>query len=420
MFFPEKSLAYKIYYCYIVLVGTLILLLNLPPTDALRWPLVFFVLLQASAELLRVPLPRGHGNVSVGFALDLAMIIIFGPAAAAWAAFVAVGLTFVLQPQRKALWYRALFDSLQFPMVIVLSGYAYLTLGGRVAEVRLPGDLWPLFGSAAVYLLLNVLLVTIAVSLSQKISFRASYLTNMLWALPNYLALAPLGLLLAVVYLNMGVLGVLLLAVPLLLARHTFLLYIRMREQHLGTIRALVRAMEAKDSYTRGHSERVAEYSVLIGQELRLREDTLEKLEAVALLHDIGKIGIPEPVLNKPGRFTPEEFDVMRKHPAVGAEIVNNIQFVSAYADVVRYHHERLDGNGYPNGRTGEDICLATRIVAVADAFDAMTSGRPYHEPKNIRQAVAELERCCGTQFCVDVTTALVRVLRRRGEELGK
>lgn len=415
MSFQKKSLAYKVYFFLIVLSGALFLLFNLPSRAVLGWTLLFFVLLQVGAEVLRVSLPRGHGNVSVGFALDLAMIIIFGPAAAAWASFVSVALLFVVE-RRWAGWYRVLFNALLFPLVVGLSGHVYLALGGQPGTVRLPGDLLPLFACLAAYLLLNVLLVTIVVALSQKISFRGSFLTNMLWALPNYLALAPLGLLLAALYLNIGIGGVLLLAVPLLLARHTFLLYIRMREQHLGTIRALVRAMEAKDSYTRGHSERVAEYSVQIGQELRLREDTLEKLEAVALLHDIGKIGIPEPILNKPGRFTPEEFDVMRCHPAVGAEIVKNIQFVSAYADVVRYHHERLDGSGYPNGRTGEEICLATRIVAVADAFDAMTSGRPYQPPKPVRKAVQELELCCGTQFCHEVTAALVRVLRRRGE----
>lgn len=416
MSFKNEPIALKIYILFIIVpAGALFLLLNLPPAAALGWPLLFFVLLQTGAENLKVQLPRGRGAVSVGFALDLAMILIYGPAVAAWVSAVSVVVFFVLQ-RNWTRWYQALFNALLFSLVVGAAGYAYLALGGQPGTVRLPGDLLPLFGSAATYLLLNVLLVTIVLALWQKISFRGSFLTNMLWALPNYLALAPLGLLLAALYLNIGIGGVLLLAVPLLLARHTFLLYIRMREQHLGTIRALVRAMEAKDSYTRGHSERVAEYSVQIGQELRLREDTLEKLEAVALLHDIGKIGIPEPILNKPGRFTPEEFDVMRCHPAVGAEIVKNIQFVSAYADVVRYHHERLDGNGYPNGRTGEEICLATRIVAVADAFDAMTSGRPYQPPKPVRKAVQELELCCGTQFCHEVTAALVRVLRRRGE----
>jgi putative nucleotidyltransferase with HDIG domain len=415
MSFQKEPLAFKFYLSLIATAGILYLFFNLPPAAALGWPLLFFVLLQLGAENLKVSLPRGQGAVSVGFALDVAMVVLFGPAVAAWVSSFSVAALFVLQRHRTR-WYRALFNMMQLPLVVGLAGYTYLALGGRAGSIRLPGDLAPLFGSASAYLLLNVLLVTIAVALSQKISFRASYLTNMRWALPNYLALAPLGLLLAVVYLNMGVLGVLLLTVPLLLARHTFLLYMKMREQHLGTIRALVRAMEAKDRYTRGHSERVAEYSVLIGQELRLREDTLEKLEAVALLHDIGKIGIPETVLNKPGRFTTEEFDVMRSHPATGAEIVKNIQFISSYAEVVRYHHERMDGHGYPNGRAGEEICLATRIVAVADAFDAMTSGRPYHEPKTLSQAVAELERCSGTQFCAEVTVALVRALRRRGE----
>lgn len=416
MSFSKEPVALKIYLSLIVVAGLVFLSVNFPEIGKLGWPFLFFILLHVAFENLEIPLPHGHGYVSVGFALDVAMIILFGPAATAWANVIVCVSDLKLLRELRGKYHRIFFNISQLALSTGLAGHVYLLLGGEVGRVRLAADLLPLVGSVAVYLALNVVSVALVISLSQKVSFRSVFLTNMRWALPNYLALAPLGLLLAVVHLNMGIVGVLLLTIPLLLARHTFILYMDMRNQYLDTIKALTRAIDAKDHYTHGHSERVAEYAVLIGQELRLREDFLEKLEAVAFLHDIGKIGIPEPILNKPGRLSEEEFDQMRDHAVIGAEIIQNIKFVSEYADVVRHHHERVDGYGYPNGMPGTEMSLGTRIVAVADAFDAMTSERPYHRPKTLVEAVDELQRCCDTQFCRDVTDALVRVLRRRGE----
>lgn len=201
-----------------------------------------------------------------------------------------------------------------------------------------------------------------------------------------------------------------------MVARHTFLLYIDMRNQYISTIKALTKAIDAKDHYTHGHSERVSEYAVLIGQEMKLPEDFIEKLEYLGLMHDIGKIGIPEVILNKPSKLSDDEFNLVRSHSAVGAEIISNIKFIGEYADIVRHHHERIDGRGYPDRLTGDKISLGAKIIGVADSFDAMTSNRIYSAAMSKEDAVEELRRCCNAQFCQDVVNAFIKVLQRRGE----
>jgi putative nucleotidyltransferase with HDIG domain len=225
-----------------------------------------------------------------------------------------------------------------------------------------------------------------------------------------------LGVLIAAVFNSMGIPGILLLIVPLMVARHTFIMYMDMRNQYISTIKALTKAIDAKDQYTRGHSERVAKYSVWIAEELHLPEDYIEKLEYIALMHDIGKIGVPEHILNKPSRLSDEEYWLVMKHAAVGAEIISNIKFIGEHADIVRHHHERVDGRGYPDGLKEEQISLGAKIIGVADAFDAMTSERIYRAPLTKEEAVAELKRCSNTQFSEEVVQAFLKVLRRKGE----
>ena len=183
------------------------------------------------------------------------------------------------------------------------------------------------------------------------------------------------------------------------IAIENFNLYDNLQQAYLETIRALVQAVEAKDAYTRGHAERVARYSVAIGEELNLDRDYLENIQVAAILHDIGKIGIPEKVLTKPGRLTEEEFMVMKGHPLRGQEILKPVKFAQEIIAGVYYHHERLDGLGYPSGLKGEQLPLIARILAVADAFDAMTSNRPYRSSLSYQYALEELVRCSGGQF---------------------
>lgn len=187
------------------------------------------------------------------------------------------------------------------------------------------------------------------------------------------------------------------------------------------TLKALVQALETRDFETHGHSERVVTFSLRLGYELGLEKEKLRDLELGALLHDIGKIGVPDAILRKPAKLNEDEWAKMKLHPLHGQKILRSIRFLEGAACVVGQHHERWDGEGYPNGLRGEEIDLGARIFAVVDAFDAMISDRVYRRGRPYDEALAELEKCAGTQFdplVIDAFRAIPRedweILRRR------
>jgi putative nucleotidyltransferase with HDIG domain len=183
------------------------------------------------------------------------------------------------------------------------------------------------------------------------------------------------------------------------------------RSAYVGAIRALAAALDARDPYTAGHSERVSALSLQIGQQMQLSETELDVLKLGALLHDIGKIGISDAVLRKPAQLTPAEFEQIKRHPALGARILQQVPFLAPHISIVELHHERPDGQGYPFGLSGNDIPLAARIVHVADAFDAMTSARAYRPARRVLEAIAELQRHSGTHFDPASVDALIAAL---------
>ena len=182
---------------------------------------------------------------------------------------------------------------------------------------------------------------------------------------------------------------------------------------YLGAVRALAAALDARDPYTAGHSERVSYLSVAIGEEMKLDADMKETLRLGALLHDIGKIGVPDEVLRKAAPLTAAEFETIKTHPTAGARILKSIPFLAPHIPIVELHHERPDGLGYPYGLRGDEIPLAARIVHVADAFDAMTSARAYRSGRIPVEAIVELRRCIGTDFDGPSVEALVAALPR-------
>jgi putative nucleotidyltransferase with HDIG domain len=189
-------------------------------------------------------------------------------------------------------------------------------------------------------------------------------------------------------------------------------LYAELQSTYLSTIKVLVSTIEAKDSYTRGHTDRVAMFARLIAEEMGLDKKDLETVSFGAALHDIGKLGVYEDILNKPGELTDGEWEIVRSHPEVGANIIRNMKFLEAACDLVRHHHERLDGRGYPDGLKGEQISVGARIVAVADSFDAMTSDRPYRIAFGYRDALEQL-KLQTDKFDGGVIDHLVRLVER-------
>jgi len=195
-------------------------------------------------------------------------------------------------------------------------------------------------------------------------------------------------------------------------------LFTSLQEAYLATVRSLAAAVDAKDTYTRGHSDKVATYSILIAERLGMSHDQKTALEMAAYLHDIGKIGVPEEILLKPGALTAVEAAQMRHHPLIGANILKPVAFPWAITPIVRHHHERWDGEGYPAGLKGEEIPILARILCVADGYEAMTADRPYREGRTAAEAMEELHRCSGSQFDPRVVHAMhgiIEELERTG-----
>lgn len=194
--------------------------------------------------------------------------------------------------------------------------------------------------------------------------------------------------------------------------------YERLERAYLESVQTLRYTVEAKDPYTRGHSDRVSAYSVLIGKYLNLSDEDLKTLEVGGLFHDIGKIGIPDSILLKESRLTDDEYSEIKNHPSIGAHILCNAAIFQDIIPVVKHHHERYDGHGYPGQLKGEDIPYMARIAAVADTFDAMTSKRTYRDPLPLEVVTAEIEKCSGTQFDPEIAKVFLDILNNHYNEV--
>ncbi len=194
----------------------------------------------------------------------------------------------------------------------------------------------------------------------------------------------------------------------------------QLKDAYYGTIESLRLAVDAKDSYTAGHSDRVSYYSVLIGRQLGLSEDDIEILRQGALFHDVGKIGIPDAILQKPGKLTDDEYDDIKNHPSIGAKILGPAKIFEPFIPIVLHHHERYDGRGYPGALKGDEIPFMARIVCVADSFDAMTSDRAYRPRFTVVKALEEMENCKGTQFDPEMVDAFMIAMKNNKEQIVK
>jgi putative nucleotidyltransferase with HDIG domain len=190
-------------------------------------------------------------------------------------------------------------------------------------------------------------------------------------------------------------------------------LYAEQKRTFIEMVTALSEAIERRDPYTGGHVRRVVTYSVLLGQELGLSPDQLEELRLAAILHDIGKIAVPDQILRKPARLDPEEQQIMERHTLDGADMIGRMRSLKHLVPGIRSHHERIDGRGYPDRLTGGELPLIPRIIGVADTFDAMTTDRPYRKALTATAAADEIARCAGGQFCPDVAAAFARLYAR-------
>ena len=351
------------------------------------------------------------GSVSLSFSVILAAALYSGPLGGA-----VVGIACSVIPrdfkERKPL-LNIGFNAAQLAVSGSAAGVLYLLSGGNlwgaVGFDRPVDNLLPTLASSASLFTLNATLVAVAITLMTGMRLgRVLRQQNLVSYLTSFLVLALLGLVLVELMRVATVFSVLLLVLPFALARETFQVYLKLSEAYAETVRSLVTALEAKDPYTSGHSERVARYSRAIADALAMSATQVERIEIAALMHDIGKMGIGRGILAKPGKLTAEEVREIRGHPATGMTILSDLRVLSDLSRIVVAHHERWDGGGYPNGLSGEAIPFESRILAVADAYDAMTSDRPYRSALSRQEAVDEVRRGSGIQFDAVVVKAFM------------
>ncbi|MCK4309253.1 MAG: HD domain-containing protein [Candidatus Atribacteria bacterium] len=379
------------------------------------WPvLIFFLAISIFAEFIPVDLPMA-GSITIGFPVDFVIILVYGPALAMLISAISAIISEVLE--KKTSWYKIIFNASQYALSVGVAGFTYQYIGGVVGFQNFFKFALPAALCALTYCVINSILVAMVISLSRETRITTVWRLNMKEMIPSYLAEAPMGFLMAIVYVEVGIIGILLFFLPLLLARRSFELYTKMRKVYLDTIRALAAAIDAKDPYTKGHSERVAETSVALAQKLNLSDRDIENIEYTALLHDIGKIGIADNILGKKSSLTDKEFDKIKEHTVMGAKIIEPVDFLKNSYKAIYHHHERYNGKGYPDGIKSEDIPILARIIAVADAYDAMGSDRPYRKKLSHNKILRELKEQSGKQFDPEIVKALISVLDREREK---
>lgn len=373
-----------------------------------------FCVVAAGAEFYAVTFPSGAG-ASLSYPLSVAGLVLLGPAGGALAASAST-LTSVRRG-REDFWAVFVFNLSQVTLSAALAGWVYMSLGGRalvgqpLTSADFPAIVVPFAAMIVASMLLNYVLVGMYFVLREQATFRQFWKSTISWMTPTQVALGIAGLAIAQIVALVGVAGLALFVAPLLVARETYNRYIRLREAYSDTVRSLVGAIEAKDPYTMGHSVRVAEYTIGIARHMAIDEPQLERLEYAALLHDLGKVGIPRSLLAKPAALTATEIAEIRRHPDIGASIIETVPYLEDIVSTVQHHHERVDGAGYSAGLAGIAIPLPARILAVADSYDAMTSERPYRSALSTIEALRELEAHSGSQFDEDVVRAMVSYL---------
>ena len=403
----------RLYVWGIILGGAIMLLLLTPsiPFGHLE-PMIastFLALVILLADVYRIRLPF-KAEVSVSMSVAFATLLLFGPGLACWAAAIGDCLA---EAYLKKPWYKALFNSANSVLSIGLAGLVYQSVyDGTQFPLASARGIIALLLSMAVCLVINTMAVSIIIALVNQQSPWRVWSANNEGVLIQLLTLAPLGTLIAMAYSQTPYgLGLLLLLLPLGAVYYSFKSYQQLRDQTRYTIEALAEAVDRRDPYTFQHSQRVAEYVKKIAERLNLSPVEIESIVWAASIHDLGKIDVPEGILSKPSHLDNDEWEIVRKHPAVGADIVAQISFHPTARDIIRHHHEWFDGSGYPNGIGGDKLPLGARILAVADAFEAMTSDRPYRPALSYQAAVAELEAGKGTQFDPVVVDTFLTIL---------
>ena len=369
----------------------------------------FWTVLTLITSALPVRLPLGSHH-AVSMAPVIAAMTLGGPAVGGWVA--GIGTTEMRELRGRIPWYGTLANHAGVVLPAVVAGtvrFLIVETVGATGEIELIVDFVAVMIAAGIFFLLNTLLAGGVLALRTGQSLVGVIIGDSKGTAFNNLALAPLGWLMSIVY-SIQWWATLLFALPLYTTRMASQRFVEMREMFTQTIGALAEAVDKRDPYTARHSHRVKEIAVDIGRVMRLSDSDLEALEWGGLLHDVGKIGVPDDVLKKPERLNRQERMVMNSHPVLGAEIIAPVTKLARELPIIRHHHEWYNGSGYPDRLIGDEIPRLARVLHVADAFEAMTAARPYRmTPLTNEQALAELRKFAGVQFDPIVVDAFVR-----------
>lgn len=387
-------------YVAAVVASALVVTAGLAPTlqDTTSWYAILgFGVLALGLELSSTSLRFGATG-SVVFIIHISVTILFGPLPGVAVTGISTSLA-ELVARRPFI--KGLFNTAQKALSIGLAGYTYVLLGGSVPLRSIEADGWPFFALSVLYFTTNSLTVAGVIGLSTGRRFREVWSTIGRGSLGYDLVASGMAIMVAWFYQRFGAMGLVTIVVPVVIVRSVYGMYHRLQAQSREMLEVMVKAIEARDPYTSGHSVRVSAMSRAIATEMKLPYDKVEQIATAALLHDVGKIHEKfAPVLRKPGRLTEEEQLLLQEHPIKSAELVGVISgFRGVVLDSVRGHHERWDGNGYPDRLKADQIPLGARIITVADTVDAMRTDRPYRPAATYEETIRELERCRGAQF---------------------
>jgi putative nucleotidyltransferase with HDIG domain len=387
----------------------------LTPDDVV--PLVVLCVMGILSESVRGSDVGPRTTLSFTSIVSLSSVALIGPFGAA----IVGGVPHLLGVNKDRAQVRV-FNSAMTSAISAIAGFVYLLVGGlQVIGPALPAqDLLlrvgvPLMVADVALCLSNAVILSGIVRLTQGIPVRRFVLGMLGTSGPTYIGYGVIGFLFVVLWIPAGVgpFSAVLVLAPLFVARWAFVQYGDELRAHERTLRALVTAVETKDLYTRGHSERVARLCDLMAGSLALSHQDTEALRFAGMLHDIGKLAIPTRVLRKADGLSGAELASMATHPALGVEMVRDIEFLAGSIEAILHHHERMDGRGYPAGLKGEQIPLFARIIAVADAFDSLTTSSSHRDAHTVEGAVAELHRRTGTQLDPTIVAGLERALAR-------
>ena len=416
-----RSLSRDAYIFTLVLIAGALVLWSIPglPTVPGSWGTIFiFALMAALADLFPIVMPGEFGEITVSTAVVFASAILFGPAATIWVALLG---TLVGEVGRRLIilkrpWNRVPFNVAQFVVTLAAVSMVYRLLSDTTpAQLDTLRDFLAFISAGLVYYTLNDLLVSVVIALDEGFPVLTVWRITLRDAAWHNLTMIPLGAILALLW-TVSPWSIALALLPLLTVRRSMALVRESLERTRQALIALADTIDARDSSTYQHSQRVAEYAEMTARQMRLPYDELELIVTSARLHDLGKIGMDNVTLYKAGPLSNEERMAFQRHPSIGESLVGYFPAFGVGRGIVRHHHEHFDGRGYPNGKNGEEIPLGARILAVADAYDAMTSDRPYRSAMSKETAIARLRAARGTQFDPQVVEAFLTALAKKEE----